>query len=144
MGNGMRIGGIDERLCGGLERRSFGFILCRSTLGSGNYYENLSPGMIGFNLHLALELTQPLLHSTNAYAGTSRLNLRKFRRRHAIALIADLDCDLSCFTSNSNSCRLAPGMAMDVGQAFLDQSEDNQFHVARQSAEVLRDFKVNL
>src|SRR6266576_2458263 len=93
----------------------------------------------------ATELANSLSHpadSDSRFAG--QLHLRSSFRRYAFTSILGFNPNLAVGSRKRNLRHGTAGMAMDVGQAFLYDTKDWGFDLARKAAEVWRDLQVHL
>src|ERR1700723_1603375 len=70
-----------------------------------------------------------------------RLNLGQPLLRHAPALVLDFDENRFAFASDLDRSALAPRVPVNIGQAFLHQSEHHQLNLVRKSTEFFRNGK---
>src|SRR5580704_425296 len=87
-------------------------------------------------------MADALTHSSNSNTGTMALNLREPFCRYPFAFILNLQRDALSRARKSYRRSLTAGVSMNIRQAFLYNAENRDFHVVRQSSEVLRNYKV--
>src|ERR1700722_20154181 len=96
-----------------------------------------------FDIQAAAQEPQSFAHSANSYTESSFQNCRVFGRESS-SRVCDVQAKPAILRLDANACGLAAGVAMDVGQAFLDQAEDGQFGVLRQSFRTGGDLQIDV
>src|SRR5690349_15990798 len=101
--------------------------LCCSALTRGHVRQRQSNNNRGArwaspDLQFSLEQPHALTHGRQAHA---------FRRSgwNSLALVRNFKCEYAAVTRSQDCCRAAVGMAMNVGEGFLQDAEYSQFHI---------------
>jgi hypothetical protein len=90
-------------------------------------------------LHLPAKFSDSLLDSSDAKArGHERFLLTSKMRRQAVALIFDLQTDTPRLFLKSDACDCAPGVALDVGECFLNDPKHGSLQFAGETSEFFR------
>src|SRR5579864_6337719 len=136
----LRFGGTGEApittwsLEGGLEILGLGWVLIE---GAGDFDGYFCAGGIGVDFHGALKLADAFAHAADTEAGSSRDDLAEPFGGHARSVIADFDRDVSLRARHGDRCFCRTGVAMDVGEGFLDETEEHEFQIAGKPPEVI-------
>src|SRR5690349_19332341 len=89
-------------------------------------------------------MADSLAHSSDSNASALGLNGSKPFRGHSLALVFHGDADGVFFAIHPNQRRLASGVTMNVGEAFLHQAEYDEFHLGGEPSEIVRNLQINL
>ena len=81
---------------------------------------------------MTAKVSRPFAHTSDAHAGTLRLNFTEFFRRYSFTVSLDLEGNTVCVARNTDRGTLASAVAMEVAQAFLHQTKHHQLHFARE------------
>jgi hypothetical protein len=82
-------------------------------------------------------------HTAEAHSGAAVANGGEFLGGDALTEIADFDEEAGAVESDMDVRGLAAGVAVNIGQTFLDDAEDGEFQVVGQAVE-FGDGKINL
>ena len=91
---------------------------------------------------MAAELADAFLHTLQADAGA--LGLAVLPRGQTFAPVANFEGQFAMLAGDADAGARAPGMAMHVGEGFLDDAEDGGFTFAGQAAQVRGQFQFHL
>ena len=97
----------------------------------------------GLDIEIASQVADSLAHSRDADTGTLIANRGESFFGYARAIILNLQRDGGDFASQADHRRLGVGMAMNIGQTFLDDAKDGHFHIAGQSSKVVGNVQVD-
>src|SRR5208283_178303 len=100
---------------------------------------NGGAGGAGCNFEVAAELGHALTHARNAHAEACDIGLgwAVGGKLHAATVIDDLQGYRRRVFAETDGGGVAAGMALNVGEAFLNDAEEGDFDGLRQAAEVL-------
>src|SRR5258708_34950601 len=84
-------------------------------------------------------MADALTHSSNSHTRTTCLNLRELFCLYPFAFILNFQSNAFSRTRKLYRRSLSTGVSVNIRQAFLYDAENRDFHVVRQSSEVLRD-----
>src|ERR1700722_3341856 len=84
-------------------------------------------------------MADTLTHSSNSNTRATSLNFRELFCWYPFAFILNLQRNALFRTRKLYRRSLSAGVSMNIRQAFLYDAENRDFHVFRQSSEVLRD-----
>jgi len=101
-------------------------------------------GGAGVDVDLAVELEDAFAHAAETYAAALGLELHQFFGGDALAFVVDFENNAIDFMTEANGGAFAAGMAMHVGEAFLDDAENGQLGLAREAAEIIGDIDRNI
>ena len=92
------------------------------------------------HIHPASEFVDPLPHSGQPYSAMSALSTKAVENvgRNALSIISYLEHDLTVRRDYGNLRAAALGMAVNIGQALLQNAEQRKFEGTGQAAEVTR------
>src|ERR1700730_2685713 len=88
-------------------------------------------------------MADSLTHSSNSNTRAMAMNLREPFCWYSLAFILNLQKNDLSLTRKPYHRTLATRVSMNVRQAFLYNTKNRDFHVVRQSSEVLRDQKLS-
>jgi hypothetical protein len=95
---------------------------------------NQSSRYIRLDLESAAELPQPLSHTAHSDTGTARhCQLPLLFLRDTFTTVLDFKNEVLAILMDAYRSRRASGMPMNVGQTFLNDSEDGHFHAVWKS-----------
>ena len=97
----------------------------------------------GLNIEVASQVADSFAHSRDADTGTLIANRGESCFGYARAVILNLQRDGGDFASQADHRRLGVGMAMNIGQTFLDDAKEGHFHIAGQSSKVVGNVQVD-
>src|SRR5208337_4952609 len=114
--------------------------LLGNTLRARDGSPNGGAGGAGFNVEAAAELGHAFAHAGNAHAEERDVGPRWVigRELHSVAIVSDLQGHLGKIFAKTDGGGVAAGMALNVGEALLNDAEQGDFDGLRQAAEVLR------
>ncbi len=104
---------------------------------------NLCPQSIGVNRQFAMRLAHALSHSPEPDAHSLGLNLCESFLRNSPTVILNLHINLLRFASDTDYRSFAARVAMDVGQAFLNETKYGELYIRGDPCEVARNVQVN-
>src|SRR5205807_379404 len=98
------------------------------------------------NFELPAQFAHPLVHSPKPYSldGLALFDLLYCLRRDADSAVGDPDISSVLVFGERYPDRIASGMPLYVRQRFLRYTEKRQFHLLRESAEVVRRIQIHL
>src|SRR5215813_1072628 len=117
--------------------------LRRGGVSDRNFCDDRRSCHRGRNLKFATQLAHTFFHASQPdtqYTGTPAISKHLWRNPDTV--IDDLQARHALADRQSNLCRPACRMTMNIGQTFLEDSKHCQFQVRRQTAEIGRDFEV--
>jgi len=91
-----------------------------------------------------MEMAYTLAHSSDSHSRALRLNLSQSFRGHSTSMVFNLYVDAVFFALKLNQRGFASRVTMDVGQAFLNKSENEQFHFGWKSSEIFGNLQIDL
>ena len=89
-------------------------------------------------------MAQALAHSSDSHSRALGLNLSQSFRRYSASLVFNLYLDIVPFALNPNQRGFASRVTMNVRQAFLNKSENEEFHFRGKSSELFGNLQVDL
>src|SRR6202008_4053139 len=98
---------------------------------------------IGVDFHGALKLADAFAHAADADAGSSGADLLEAFGGHADSIIPDLGGDAGLRARQDNPGFSRAGVAVNVGEGLLNETEDCQFEIAGKPAQVVADFNID-
>jgi hypothetical protein len=105
--------------------------------GAGDFDGHFCAGGIGVDFHGALKLADAFTHAADAEAGSSRADLAEAFGGHAGSVIADLGGNVNLRARHDDRGFRCAGVAMDVGEGFLDETEEHEFQIAGKPPEIV-------
>jgi hypothetical protein len=78
------------------------------------------------HIQFGFKMADAFTHSGNAYAGALCLNRSELLSRDSFSLILNLKQNIAGGARKMDRRHFASGMAMNVGQGFLDDAKDRQ------------------
>jgi len=120
-----------------MRRGAIGCLLGKTFRGRDSS-ANGGAGRAGFNSEAAAELGHAFAHAGNTHAEARDIGLGWAigGKLHAATVIGDLQGDLGRIFAETDGGGAAAGMALNVGEAFLNDAEEGDFDGLRQAAEV--------
>lgn len=107
-------------------------------IGKGNGSANGGAGGAGKNVEAAAELSHALAHAGDAHAEARFVRLRGTvgGKLHAATEVDDFEGDKRIFLTETDFGSGAAGVALDIGETFLDNAEEGQFDGLRETVEL--------
>ena len=84
---------------------------------------------VRLNVQVAAKLPQALAHTAKTHAGPTRTQLELLFQSYAFSRVLDLDDDAAVLFTNRYFRSIASGVTMNIGEAFLDETENRDFHL---------------
>src|SRR6266849_5572072 len=102
--------------------------------------------LIGKQFESAAKLADAFMHPAKAHAHRAERLAIGFQdiARDALAGVLHFEKHGTVFDTYANAGGRAAGMAVDVGEAFLEHAEGNQLHVAWQAPEIAAEVERNV
>src|SRR5208283_290219 len=110
-----------------MRRGAIGGLLGKNSRG-GDSSANGGTGRAGFNSEAAAELGHAFAHSGNAHTEVDAIGLGEAigGKLHAVAEINDLQGDRVRVLAEPDGGGVAAGVALNVGEAFLNDAEEGE------------------
>ena len=88
-------------------------------------------------------MAEALAHAADANAGASGADLAEAIGGDAGAVVADFGGGLASGAGDGDHGSLCASVAVDIGERFLDEAEENEFDLARETSEVVGNFDID-